>query len=136
MASCTEASVTSLFEATLKGVCPSRAQQRAIGEWTVQTHPVEHLLGALEILLLQKLGPEDKVRLVLDGQRKLIIAVDLTGTVKILAAFGLLSVLDEGDTEVVRGKAREALGVLEVRQNASGFWAPLMLSTASWALTG
>ena len=40
------------FEATLKGVRPSRAQQRPIGEWTGQTHPVEHLLGALEIFFL------------------------------------------------------------------------------------
>ncbi len=79
-----------LFEPSLRGVCPARTEQRPVGERPAQTHPVEHLLGALEILFTHQLVAEDKVRLVLDRQRGRIVALDLAGTVEILAPFLLL----------------------------------------------
>src|SRR5512139_2824353 len=53
-----------------------------------------------------------------------MIAVDLTGTVKILAPLSLLSVLDQRNTKVIRGKAFEAFRILEFSQNMRGFGIP------------
>jgi len=112
MASCTEASVTSLVTTVVQGTSAVRSDPERrppipspatpIGEWTVQAHPSSTCLGALEIFPCNSLDRQDKVRLVLDCQRKLVIAVDLTGTVKILAPLELLSVLDQRNAKVIR----------------------------------
>ncbi len=125
MASCTEASVTSLVTRVLQGTNalskrPWKASahpepnKRPVGEWTVQTHPIEHLLGTLEFSFFQQLRSEDQVRFILDRQRKRVIAVDLTGTIEMLTALELFPVLEQRNTEIIGSKAFEAFGILEV----------------------
>ena len=38
----------------LKGIRPSRAQQRPVGERAFQAHPIEYLLGAVKFVFTQK----------------------------------------------------------------------------------
>ena len=105
-------------------VGPPGAEQRLVGEGSLQANPVQGALRRPELGGLEQQRAEHQVRLVADRERGQVDAVDASGPVQVLEGLALAAVLEERDSQVVRRESRQLLRILDAAQHLDGIRRP------------